>query len=68
MIDAHADGAYAVLFFEVSCERAAQKLGLDYGLFFRIDPSHRAIVVLHDGDQTSTALLSPEHARIDLPL
>ncbi len=68
LIDTHADGAYAALFFEVSCTRTPQKLGLDYALFFGIDPSHRAIVVLHDGDQTSTALLSPEHARIEVPL
>jgi len=67
-IDAHADGAYAVLFFDVHCKRAPQRLSLDYGLFFGIDPSHRAIVVLHDGEETSTALLSPQNGRIEVPL
>jgi len=68
MIDAHADGAYASVFFDVSCTRATRRLTVDYGLFFAIDPSHRAIVVLHDGDDTSTALLAPDNATIDWQL
>jgi hypothetical protein len=62
----HADGAYAALFFDIVCNGDPAKLMLDYRLFFSIDPSHRAIVVLHRGAEIATALLSPEHAQLDL--
>jgi hypothetical protein len=68
MIDDHADGAYAALFFDVVCARAPRKLRLHYTLFFDIDPSHRCIFVMHDGANTSTAVMSPEKATIDLAL
>jgi hypothetical protein len=68
MIDDHADGAYAALFFEVACTRVPSKLTLDYSLFFAIDPSHRGIFVMQSGGNTATALLSPENARIQLAL
>ncbi len=67
LVDDHADGAYAALFIDVVCPKAAAALTLDYRLFFAIDPSHRAIVVARNGDRTATALLSPEHPTIDLP-
>jgi hypothetical protein len=68
MIDDHADGAYAALFFDVVCKPASSKLYLQYDLFFGIDPSHRGILVMHDGDNTSTAVLSPQSHAIDLAL
>lgn len=68
MIDAHADGAYAVLFFDVACPRPPKSLTMDYRLFFAIDPSHRGIFVMHSGNDASTAVLSPEHADIVLPI
>jgi hypothetical protein len=64
----HADGAYAALFFDIVCEVKAQRLTLDYRLFFAVDPSHRGIFVLRSGGSTATALLSPENAKIDLKL
>ena len=66
LIDDHADGAYAALFFDAACAHGAQRLALGYTLFFEIDPSHRGIVVMHSGTAVATALLSPQHARIDL--
>lgn len=66
LIDDHADGAYAALFFDVVCTRAAKALTMDYRIFFSIDPSHRGIFVMHSGDDISTALLSPQNAKIDL--
>jgi hypothetical protein len=66
MVDDHADGAYAALFFDVVCENVSKKLALRYDLFFAIDPSHRGIFVLHSGADTATAVLSPENAKIDL--
>jgi hypothetical protein len=66
MIDEHADGVYATLFFNVVCARRPWKLALDYRLFFAIDPSHRGILVVRDGADIATAVLSPENARLDL--
>jgi hypothetical protein len=66
LIDAHADGAYAVLFFEAVCAHAPRKLTLRYSLFFAVDPSHRGILVMRNGPAVSTAVLSPQNARIDL--
>jgi len=68
MIDDHADGAYAVLFFDVVCARAPKKLTLNYAMFFAIDPSHRGIFVMNNGANAATAVLSPQNARIDLTL
>lgn len=68
MVDDHADGSYAVLFFDIVCSGAAQRITLDYRMFFAIDPSHRAIVVLRSGPAAATALLSPQNARIELAL
>lgn len=68
MIDEHADGAYAALFFDVICARAPKKLTMQYNLFFAIDPSHRGIFVMHTGANVATALLAPENTQIDLVL
>jgi hypothetical protein len=35
-------------------------------LFFAIDPSHRAILVMRSGEDTSTSLLAPDNPRVDL--
>jgi hypothetical protein len=68
LIDDHADGAYLALFFDVMCAQRSKKLKLDYSLFFDIDPSHRGIFVLHDGDDIATSVLAPQNAAIDLVL
>jgi hypothetical protein len=66
LIDGHADGAYAALFFDVVCARAPRTITLNYTLFFAIDPSHRGIVVMHHGAAVATAVVSPQNSRIDL--
>jgi hypothetical protein len=68
LIDAHADGAYAALFFDVLCAHPSHTIALSYELFFPIDPSHRGIFVMHSGAGTSTAVLSPQNARVVLAL
>jgi hypothetical protein len=68
MIDDHADGAYAALFFDVVCKQAPRKLRLHYELFFAVDPSHRGIFVMHDHANLATAVLSPQNDVIDLTL
>lgn len=68
-VDEHADGVYAVMAFEVRCgARPPAALDLSYSLFFDVDPTHRGIVVLRQGDQVSTAVASPENGRIRLRL
>lgn len=66
LIDDHADGAYAALLFDASCVKTPRKLTLDYSLFFAVDPSHRGILILRNGDAVATAVLSPANSRIDL--
>ncbi len=68
MVDNHADGAYAALFFDIECAGPVQRLSIDYRLFFAIDPSHRGILVLRSGDNTATSLLSPDNASIELKM
>jgi len=66
MIDNHADGAYAALFFDVECRQWKKNVTVDYRLFFSIDPSHRAILVMHSAANVATALLSPQNAKVGL--
>jgi hypothetical protein len=78
MIDEHADGAYAALFFDITCARAKAPqqtlhppypaLSLDYRLFFAIDPSHRGIVVMRTDGSVATAVASPQNAVIRMDL
>lgn len=62
----HADGAYAVLQFDIGCPANSTTMTLDYQLFFAIDPSHRGIVVMRNGDRVATSLLAPDHASVRL--
>lgn len=66
MVDDHADGAYAALFFDVRCAGRFRKVTVDYRLFFAIDPSHRGIFVFRASAGTATALFSPQKATIEL--
>lgn len=68
MIDGHADGAYAALFFEATCPKDTTAVALSYSLFFEVDPSHRGIFVFRDGERTSSALFAPHSADITVPL
>ncbi|HEX6792737.1 MAG TPA: hypothetical protein VF304_02700 [Casimicrobiaceae bacterium] len=66
LVDDHADGAYAALFFDVACAAPLAKITADYRLFFAIDPSHRGIFVFRSSAGAATALFSPETATIPL--
>ncbi|MGH8128198.1 MAG: hypothetical protein ACRETC_07495 [Gammaproteobacteria bacterium] len=68
-VDTHADGAYAVLFFNINCSTGTlSNLKLEDSLLFKIDPTHRGILVFRDGTDTSTALLSPTNHSINIKL
>lgn len=64
----HADGAYAVLLFDIACAGDANAVELDYKLFFAIDPSHRGIVVMRNAAGVASALLAPDHASVRVML
>jgi hypothetical protein len=68
MVDGHADGTYASLMFDVVCSGAPKRLTLDYRLFFAVDPSHRAILLMRNGSNISTAVLSSDKVHLDFAL
>jgi hypothetical protein len=66
LVVTRADGAYAALSFRIVCKGTLRKIALDYRLFFDVDPTHRGIVVVRNGNATATSLMSPVNARIEL--
>jgi hypothetical protein len=64
----HSDGEYAVLRFDASCGSSGAYLGIDYRLFFDIDPQHRGIVRIDAAGNSRTHVMSrSEHqTRFDL--
>jgi len=61
LVDKHADGAYAVIRFVIDGVSHQEKLRLDYGAFFEIDPKHRGLFSLQTGGRTQTGVFSPEN-------
>jgi len=64
-VDAHTDGAYAVLALEIACPDDAA-LALDYDLLFALDPQHRGLVRVSRGGEIASAVLSPAQPRLAL--
>jgi len=64
----HSDGTYVVLRFAAHCSRDVTSLGIDYRLFFDVDPQHRGIARIEASGTTRTHTLSKsEHeARFSL--
>ncbi len=60
LVDEHSDGAYAVVRFDAACAARPRSLELSYQLFFDIDPQHRGLLRLQNGEQTQTTIFSPE--------
>ena len=46
LVDAHTDGAYAVMSLSGQCAEAARTLAIDYTLFADVDPQHRGLLNL----------------------
>lgn len=65
MVDHHAGSAYAVLPFSAACSGPGQ-LKLQYRLLFDIDPSHRGLLTIANGQQVRSEVLTPDHA--DIPI
>jgi hypothetical protein len=65
LVDAHSDGAYAVLRFDAGCgTRAAASIEVAYSLFFDLDPTHRGLLRFERGGASQTGVLSPERPRL----
>jgi HupE / UreJ protein len=65
MVDYHAGIAYAVMPFTAECS-AAGLLTLQYRLLFDLDPTHRGLLTIVQGERISSEVLSPEHAELSL--
>jgi hypothetical protein len=65
LIDAHTDGAYAVLTFTGACPQAGPTLALDYRLFEGLDPQHRGLLnFVEDGESRSVVFSADAPHRI----
>ena len=68
-IDAHNDGAYDVIYFDVVCDKEIpNRLTVVYQLFQDVDPYHRGIVTIHAGDHVAGAVLGPKTPTATLDL
>ena len=67
-VASHSDGSYAVLRFEAQCPTPITTLGVDYRLFFDIDPQHRGIARIDGGGSSRTQTFSRADHDVRLPL
>jgi HupE / UreJ protein len=68
LVDNHTDGAYSVLRFVANCPQKPNTLGVNYRLFFDLDPQHRGLLRLETQELTRTAIFSPAQMNHSLPL
>lgn len=68
LVDNHTDGAYSVLRFVANCSQKPNTLGVNYRLFFDLDPQHRGLLRLENQGLTRTAIFSPTQVNHSLPL
>jgi hypothetical protein len=61
LIDQHSDGAYSVLRFRADCAQIAGTLNVDYRLLFDLDPQHKGLLRLSQGQQTQSAVFTPRN-------
>jgi hypothetical protein len=59
LVDNHTDGAYSVLQFDVDCPSLSTEIGINYTLFFDLDPQHRGLLRVEYEGATHSAVLSP---------
>jgi hypothetical protein len=69
LVDQHSDGAYSVLRFSAQCDAPPQRvLGIAYGLFADLDPTHRGLVRVQSAAGTFAGVLGPDRPRLEVPL
>ena len=62
LLDTHSDGAYHVLRFRATCTQEPRSLGIEYRLFFDLDPQHKGLLRLSHAGITQTAVFDRQHA------
>jgi len=62
LVDTHTDGTYTVLAFAARCPRAGP-LAVEYRLFADVDPQHKGLASVRDGDKVRTLVLGSDHPR-----
>ena len=62
-IDAHTDGAYAVLALSGSCVHAGPTVTVEYSLLFDVDPQHRGLLNYVDEGESRSAVFSADRTR-----
>lgn len=60
LVDAHSDGAYAVLRLSGTCPHSPSRLSVQYRLLASVDAQHRGLLQLTGGDIVQTAVLNPQ--------
>ncbi len=65
LVERHGDSAYSALEFTADCPAAGpiDELVVSYGAFFDLDPQHRGLLRLVNGDTTASAVFAPDSAR-----
>lgn len=59
-VDRHTDGAYAVLRFAAVCSGPVRELEIGYALLFDLDPLHRGLLRIDDGETVHSGVLGPD--------
>jgi hypothetical protein len=68
LVDAHSDGAYAVLRFAGECRAAVRELEIGYRLLFDVDRQHKGLVRIEHAGATSSLVMTPETPQRSLRL
>ena len=63
LIDTHTDGSYSVLILTAKCNHQPSAVNVDYSLLFDLDPQHRGLLRVENGQTANTAVLSPANHR-----
>jgi len=64
----HSDGPYAALAFSADCAAPVERLHIQYGLLFEIDPSHRGLLRLDLGGRTYSSIFRPASREFEAAL
>lgn len=66
-VDHNSDGAYAILNFKLNCQSPIDHLNINYQFLFDLDPTHRGLLQISNGQQDQFIIFSPENfqSRVD---
>jgi hypothetical protein len=61
----HSDGGYAVLELGTGATGSAERIEVEYGFLFDVDPTHRGLVLYENESVSATYVLSPEKSTVE---